>query len=65
MGGVLGVMAALILGLIGTLRFAPEAGHNAATARNKKVDARYQTYRARVAAAAAALVDHDVTDAAH
>jgi eukaryotic-like serine/threonine-protein kinase len=64
-GGVLGVIAALLLGLVGTFRFAVQAGRNAATARDKEQEARYQTYRARVAAAAAALADHDVSDAAH
>jgi WD40 repeat protein/predicted Ser/Thr protein kinase len=64
-GGVIGVMAALVLGLIGTLRFAVQAEHSAETARNKEIEARYQTYRARIAAASAALADHDVTDAAH
>jgi eukaryotic-like serine/threonine-protein kinase len=64
-GGVLGVIAALVLGMIGTVLFAVQAKHNAETARDKETEARYQTYRARVAAAAAALSDHDVTDAAH
>jgi WD40 repeat protein/predicted Ser/Thr protein kinase len=64
-GGVLGVIAALVLGLIGTVRFAVQAGHNAQTARDKEKEGRYQTYQARIAAAAAALVDHDVADAAH
>jgi eukaryotic-like serine/threonine-protein kinase len=64
-GGVLGVIAALVLGLVGTVLFAVQAGTNARTARDKEKESRYQTYRARIAAAAAALIDHDVTDAAH
>ncbi len=63
-GGVLGVMGALVLGLIGTVLFAVQAEHNAQTAHDNESEARYQTYRARVAAAAAALSDHDVADAA-
>ncbi len=63
-GGVLGVVAALVLGLIGTIIFAVEAGRNAQTARDKELEARYQTYRARIAAAGAALGNHDVSDAA-
>jgi WD40 repeat protein/predicted Ser/Thr protein kinase len=62
--GVLAVMAALVVGLIGTILFAVEAGRNAQAAREKEKEARYQTYRARVAAAAAALAGHDVVDAA-
>jgi serine/threonine protein kinase len=63
-GGVLAVMAALVLGLIGTLLFAVKAGRNAQTASDKEQEGRYQTYRARIAAASAALIGHDVTDAA-
>jgi WD40 repeat protein/predicted Ser/Thr protein kinase len=63
-GGALGVVAALVLGLIGTIIFAVEAGRNAETARDKEHEARYQTYRARIAAASAALGNHDVSDAA-
>jgi eukaryotic-like serine/threonine-protein kinase len=64
-GGVLAVMATLVLGLIGTILFAVQAGHNAQEARDKEKEARYQSYRARVATAASALTAHDVVDAAH
>jgi WD40 repeat protein/predicted Ser/Thr protein kinase len=63
-GGVLAVMAALVVGLIGTILFAVEAGRNAQAAKEKEKEARYQTYRARIAAAGAALAGHDVVDAA-
>jgi WD40 repeat protein/predicted Ser/Thr protein kinase len=70
-GGVAGVMAALVLGLVGTLLFAARAAeqrgqaeHNARVAKDKEQAALYQTYRARLAAAAAALQNHDVADAA-
>jgi WD40 repeat protein/predicted Ser/Thr protein kinase len=70
-GGVLAVIAALVLGLIGTILFAVQAGRNAQeardiaqAARDEEKEARYQSYRARVAAAAAALATHDVSDAA-
>jgi WD40 repeat protein len=70
-GGVAGVMAALVAGLIGTGLFAAreaeqrgQAEHNARLANDEKQAARYETYRARVAAAVAALQNHDVADAA-
>jgi WD40 repeat protein/serine/threonine protein kinase len=70
-GGVAGVMAALVLGLIGTTLFAvreaeqrSQAEHNAQVAADEKRAAVYQTYRARLSAAAAALQNHDVLDAA-
>jgi WD40 repeat protein len=70
-GGVAGVMAALVAGLIGTLLFAfreaeqrSEAERNAREANDEKLAALYQTYRARLAAAVAALQGHDVADAA-
>jgi eukaryotic-like serine/threonine-protein kinase len=62
--GVLAVMASLVLGLIGTILFAVEAGRNERIAHDKEREARYQTYRARIAAAGAALIGDDVTDAA-
>jgi WD40 repeat protein len=55
-GGVLGVFTALVVGTIVSVGFAWRAEHNAR-------DASYQTYRARLAAAAAALQAHDVVDA--
>ncbi len=63
-GGVLAVMATLVLGLIGTILFAVQAGHNARVARDEEKEAHSQMYRARVAAAASALASHDVVDAA-
>jgi WD40 repeat protein/predicted Ser/Thr protein kinase len=56
-GGVLGVFTALLLGTIVSIGFAWRAAHNARVAS-------YQTYRARLAAAVAALSNHDVADAA-
>jgi WD40 repeat protein len=55
-GGVLGVFTALLVGTIVSVGFAWRAEHNAR-------DASYQTYRARLAAAASALSAHDVADA--
>ena len=63
-GGAVGVVAALVLGLIGTIMFAVEADRHAETARQNELEARSQTYRARIAAATAALGNHDVSDAA-
>jgi WD40 repeat protein len=64
-------VVALILGLVGTIRFAlseaeqrRQAEHNARLASDEKQAALYQAYRARVAAAGAALQNHDVADAA-
>ncbi len=83
--GAVGIVSALILGLIGTVLFAVreadqrrhaeqsarEAGENARVAgRNaqdaiaEKRKALRQSYRARLAAAVAALQNHDVADAA-
>jgi WD40 repeat protein/predicted Ser/Thr protein kinase len=71
-GGVAAVILALVAGLIGTTLFAVrevrqrvEADHNAALANEEKHAALRQAYRARLAAAAAALQNHDVADAAH
>jgi WD40 repeat protein len=55
-GGVLGVFTALLVGTIVSVGFAWRAAHNAR-------ETSYQTYRARLAAAAAALSAHDVADA--
>jgi predicted Ser/Thr protein kinase len=56
-GGALGVFAALLAGAVVALLFAVRAGHNAQ-------QARYETYRARLAAAVSALAEHDVAHAA-
>jgi WD40 repeat protein/predicted Ser/Thr protein kinase len=45
-------------------RYARAAGENARVANERERAATYQTYRARIAAAVAALLHHDVTDAA-
>jgi WD40 repeat protein/predicted Ser/Thr protein kinase len=63
-GGVLGVIAALAAGAVVSVVYAVRAEHNAQVARVNERQARYQTYRARLAAAGAALSNHDVADAA-
>jgi WD40 repeat protein/predicted Ser/Thr protein kinase len=61
--GVLGVFAALLTGTIVSLRFAWRAEHNAARADAREREATREAYRARLAAAVAALSNHDVADA--
>ena len=68
-GGVVATGVALVLGLVGTILFAVgearqrgQAEQNAGGA--EKREALFQAYRARLAAAVAALSDHDVADAA-
>jgi WD40 repeat protein/predicted Ser/Thr protein kinase len=70
-GGVLATGLALVLGLVGTILFAVgearqrgQAEYNAQVADAEKREARFQAYRARIAAATAALATHDVADAA-
>jgi WD40 repeat protein/predicted Ser/Thr protein kinase len=64
-GGVVATGAALVLGLVGTILFAVgEARQRRQAEQNARAEM-FQTYRARLAAAAAALQNHDVTDAAH
>ncbi len=70
-GGVVATGVALVLGLVGTILFAirearqrGQAEHNAQQAIDEKREAQFQAYRARMAAAAAALSAHDVADAA-
>ena len=70
-GGVVATGVALVLGLVGTILFAVReahqrgrAEHNAQQAIDEKREAQFQAYRARIAAAAAALSAHDVADAA-
>ncbi len=77
-GGVLATGAALVLGLVGTILFAlaearqrgqadqnaRQAEENALAANNEKREALFQAYRACLAAASAALENHDVADAA-
>ncbi|MFO0936983.1 MAG: protein kinase [Gemmataceae bacterium] len=69
-GGTLAAGLALVLGMIGTIIFAMAESHqrdvaeqNARDLRVEKREALFQTYRARIAAAAAALVAHDVDSA--
>jgi WD40 repeat protein len=76
--GTAATVAALVLGLVGTILFAigearqrshaeqnaSRADDNARQAIDEKREALFQTYRARIAAAVAALSAHDVEDAA-
>ncbi|MCI0462990.1 MAG: protein kinase, partial [Gemmataceae bacterium] len=70
-GGLAGVVLASVVGAVFSIRFAVRAEHNAASAiaqkrvaDEQKGKADFQTYRARLAAAAASLAGHDVADAA-
>ncbi len=70
-GGVVATGVALVLGLVGTILFAVgearqrrEAEQNAQAAIAEKREAMFQTYRARLSAATAAISAHDVADAA-
>jgi WD40 repeat protein/serine/threonine protein kinase len=63
-GGASAVFAALLVGTIVSILFALRAEHNAQVAREKERVATYEAYRARLAAAVAALSNHDVADAA-
>ena len=69
--GASGIFAALLAGSVVSIVFAWRAEQNARVAdKNARMaderarEATYQTYRARIAAAVAALSHHDVTDAA-
>jgi WD40 repeat protein len=62
-GGVAGVFAALLAGTVVSVLFAWRATDNARVATEKEREATYQAYRARLAAAVAALQSHDVADA--
>src|SRR5262249_9310997 len=64
LAGVVGVLAALLAGTVVSILFAVRAGQNAQAANDKERLATYETYRARLAAAVAALSNHDVADAA-
>ena len=70
-GGVAATVAALVLGLVGTILFAVGeakqrglAEQNARAALAERREALFQAYRARLSAAAAAISAHDVADAA-
>jgi WD40 repeat protein len=62
--GTAATMAALVLGLVGTILFAVGEARQRSQAEQEKHEALFQTYRARIAAAVAALSAHDVADAA-
>ncbi len=63
-GGVLATVVALALGLVGTILFAVGEARQRRQADDKAREAQFQAYRARIAAAVAALSVHDVADAA-
>jgi WD40 repeat protein/predicted Ser/Thr protein kinase len=63
-GGVVATVAALALGLVGTILFAIGEARQRRQADDKTREAQFQAYRARIAAAAAAVSAHDVADAA-
>jgi WD40 repeat protein/predicted Ser/Thr protein kinase len=63
-GGVVATVAALVLGLIGTIVFAVGEARQRRQADDKTREAQFQEYRAHIAAAVAALSAHDVADAA-
>src|SRR5262249_54294840 len=62
--GGLAVFAALLVGTVVSVLFAWRAAENAAVAQDKEREATYQRFRARLAAAVAALSNNDVADAA-
>ncbi len=63
-GGVLGTVAALVLGLVGTILFAVGEARQRSQAEHNAREALFQAYRAHLGAATAALTAHDVADAA-
>src|SRR5262249_53230007 len=62
--GAVGGFAALLAGALLSFSFARNAGQNAKPAGEERRAATYEAYRARLAAATSALVNHDVADAA-
>jgi WD40 repeat protein/predicted Ser/Thr protein kinase len=62
--GTAATVAALILGLVGTILFAIGEAQQRRQADANTQEAQFQAYRARIAAAVAALSVHDVADAA-
>jgi WD40 repeat protein/predicted Ser/Thr protein kinase len=62
-GGVVAAVAALVLGLVGTILFAVGEARQRGLAEQNAQAARFEAYRARLAAAVGALQNHDVTDA--
>lgn len=63
-GGVTATVVALVLGLVGTILFAVAEARQRGQAEHYARETLFQAYRARLAAATAALSAHDVTDAA-
>jgi WD40 repeat protein len=63
-GGVVATMAALVLGLVGTILFAVGESRQRRQADEKTHEAQFQEYRAHIGAAEAALSVHDVAYAA-
>ncbi len=63
-GGVAATGVALVLGLVTTALFAVGEARQRGQAEHNAREASYQTYRARIAAAVAALQNQDVADAA-
>jgi WD40 repeat protein/serine/threonine protein kinase len=63
-GGAAAVFTALLVGTVVSVLFALRAGQNERLANDKEREATYQTYRARLAAAIAALSNHDMAGAA-
>src|SRR5262249_51297621 len=62
-GGVVATVAALVLGLVGTILFAVGEARQRRQADEEKRKALFQAYHARVAAAVGALAMNDVADA--
>jgi WD40 repeat protein len=62
--GAAGVFAALLAGMVVSILFAWRAAESARVAGEREREKTYQAYRARLAAAVAALAGHDVADAA-
>jgi WD40 repeat protein/predicted Ser/Thr protein kinase len=63
-GGAVAAVAALVLGLIGTILFAVGEARQRREADQNARSAMFQAYRARLSAASAAISAHDVADAA-
>ena len=62
-GGAAGIFAALLVGTVVSVFFAIDALRYAQVALDKQNQATYQTYRARIAAAVAAMGNNDVAEA--
>jgi eukaryotic-like serine/threonine-protein kinase len=62
--GVSGIFTALVAGTVVSILFALRAAENARVANARERVATFESYRARIAAAAAAISHHDVAEAA-